>query len=185
MIFPKLSSLIAVLRGDMPNIKNGSPEVSEKPLSGQNKFVADQDLIRSKLVATAENALLKSYFQKHEAAYGHEITDEMRGNALILCNRVANLLIDIGARYVSLSSGWRPASVNKTIPNAAKKSLHMSGMAIDLVDTREQELCKKIESKPELLERYGLWMEDKSSSPSWCHLDIGTRKPRKVRIFKP
>jgi phosphate uptake regulator len=94
-------------------------------------------------------------------------------------------LIDIGSRSISVSSGWRPQAINKIITGAAKNSHHMTGKAIDLVDSREQELARKIESRPDLLDKHQLWMEDRYATPGWVHLDIGSRSPRKVRIFKP
>lgn len=133
----------------------------------------------------ARQALKSRYFSRYEAEYAGEITAEIRANADDLCDRVAGLLVEIGVRSISISSGWRPQAINKKIPNAAKKSLHMVGKAVDLIDTREQELYHAIAARPELLEKYGLWLEDGRSTFGWTHLDSGTRSPRKIRIFKP
>ena len=144
-----------------------------------------QEADRAALIELAYGALMSNYFSRYEEAHGSEITAEIRTNASILCHRVAGLLIDIGSRSIAVSSGWRPSAINKMITGAAKKSYHMSGKAIDLVDTREQELARKIESRPDLLDKHQLWMEDRSATPGWTHLDIGERSPRKIRIFKP
>lgn len=142
--------------------------------------------LNTPLVRMAQKALLDQYFKRYEHSHTSELTDEIRANAKDLCDRVGAMLVALGVRSLSMSSGWRPAEVNKKIKNAAKKSLHMTGKAIDLVDTREQELYNKIAAHPELLEKYGLWLEDGNSTlGGWIHLDTGVRSPRKIRIFKP
>jgi len=89
-----------------------------------------------------------------------------------------------------VSSGWRPPSFNKTVGNAAKKSLHMTGNAIDIMDNKLQTLAYTIKKNASLLKKYGLWMEDPDSTmgkfTNWCHLDNSTtRTDRNIRIFKP
>lgn len=128
---------------------------------------------------------MDQYFRRYQLSHAGEITDEIRNNAKDLCDRVGCLLVDIGTRSVSLSSGWRPAEINAKIPNASRKSLHMIGKAVDLIDTREKELYTAIAAQPHLLEKYGLWLEDGASTGGWVHLDTGDRRARAVRIFKP
>lgn len=48
----------------------------------------------------------------------------------------------------------------------------MSGLALDIEDP-DNELDKLIASKPELLDKYGLWLEHPDSTPKWTHLDKG------------
>lgn len=90
---------------------------------------------------------------------------------------------------VKVSSGFRPSEVNANIANAAKKSLHTQCLAVDYLDDKNQTLAKLCASKPELLRKYGLFLEDPASTigknTNWCHLDLGTRSDRPSRVFKP
>lgn len=117
-----------------------------------------------------------------------ELTDEARKQATMLLHVVNCLLNELGVGDVRVSSGWRPEAANKAA-NGAKKSLHMTGLAIDLEDDEDQSLASLIENSPELLEKYGLWLESpeatKGKNTNWVHLDKGTRKARKIRIFMP
>lgn len=113
-----------------------------------------------------------------------ELTKDIKDNAIILLNRVNQLLKELGVTQVDVSSGFRPSAVNANVKGSAKKSLHMLGKAVDIFDPKH-ELYKKIEQKPELLKKYGLWMEHKDNAPTWVHLDNSTlRLDREVRIFK-
>ena len=114
----------------------------------------------------------------------NELTKEVKDNAVRLLNRVNQLLKELGYSKANVSSGFRPSSVNAKTKGAAKKSLHMLGKAIDIADPNH-ELYKKVEQKPELLKKYGLWMEHKEDAPTWCHFDISSlRTDREVRIFR-
>lgn len=118
-----------------------------------------------------------------------ELNDEIKKNAEDLLKRVNALLIDLGIDKVSVSSGFRTSAVNANTPGSAKKSAHMTGRAVDLVDDKNQTICKKILAKPELLKKHGLWMEDPAHTigrnTNWCHLDVVDRKDRPIRVFKP
>ena len=59
----------------------------------------------------------------------------------------------------------------------------MSGRAIDLYDPKH-EIMQKIMAQPDLLKKYDLWLEDPEKTPTWTHLDNGTRTERALRIFK-
>ena len=111
-------------------------------------------------------------------------------NAERLITAVNAFLKDIGhVAPVTVSSGFRPAAVNSGIANAAKKSLHMECLAIDMLDDKNQTLAKLCASKPEVMRKYGLFLEDPAStigkSQNWTHLDLGTRADRPSRVFKP
>jgi hypothetical protein len=114
--------------------------------------------------------------------YPNDYTNEILENAKALLEKVNSLLIDLGVVTVVVSSGWRPATVNAAV-GGAKRSLHMQGRAVDLRDSTG-ELDKLIESKPELLKKHGLWLEDPSATKGWCHLDCGNRTDRPSRVFK-
>lgn len=133
----------------------------------------------------------EKYYMGRDKAYSAELTDRIKSNAKDLISRVNALLKDLGwSKDVQVSSGWRPAAVNSQIANAAKKSLHQTGEAVDIVDDKEQSLSKLIMSKPELLKKHGLWLEHpeatKGKNTNWTHLDCSkVRKDRPVRVFKP
>lgn len=113
-----------------------------------------------------------------------ELTKEVKDRAVILLNKVNQLLKDLGIDKAKVSSGFRPSTVNSNIKGAAKKSLHMIGRAVDIEDVGNV-LYDKIYARPDLLTKYGLWMENKLDTPSWCHLDDSdTRADRPIRVFK-
>lgn len=114
-----------------------------------------------------------------------ELTEEVKKTAEAFLAVLNDFLEELtpGVEH-KVSSGFRPSTVNSKLPNAAKKSLHMTGLACDLEDP-DNELDKLIQSKPELLDKYGLWLEHPDSTPKWTHLDKGTRTQRKIRIFHP
>jgi uncharacterized protein YcbK (DUF882 family) len=118
-----------------------------------------------------------------------EFNDQILQNSTKLLKQVNGLLTELGIKTSDVTSGWRPASVNGKITNAAKKSFHMLGMAVDLLDNANQDLSKLVASRPDLLKKYNLWMEDmnatKGQNTNWTHLDIGIRQDRPSRIFKP
>lgn len=125
----------------------------------------------------------KEYFMGRDESHKTELTDEIMKNAEKLLSAVNALIAELEYKgSLSVSSGWRPPSVNANVKGAAKKSLHQNGLAIDVAG---HELYKLIESKPELLKKHKLWMEDASAASSWTHLDLGTRRDREVQIFKP
>ena len=100
-------------------------------------------------------------------------------NAAILLSRVNYVLGKLDLK-VAVSSGYRPAALNKTI-GGAKMSTHTLCAGVDLHDPYKH-LADKFRDHIELLAEVGLWMEHPDYSPGWIHLDI---KQRKNRIFIP
>lgn len=121
--------------------------------------------------------------------YKNELTNEIIENAQKLLQKVNGLLNELGISKSDVTSGWRPPTVNAQVTNAAKRSAHMIGLAVDLLDNTNQDLAKLIASQPDLLRKYGLFIEDMSSTrgknTNWCHLDYMTRQDRPSRVFKP
>lgn len=113
-----------------------------------------------------------------------ELTDEIKRNSEKLLEKINQFLKELGVENAHVSSGWRPSSVNSKIPNAAKKSLHMSGLAIDIKDV-DGKLDKLIESKDYLLKKYGAWQESPNATKGWAHLDIKDRGKRSKNQFIP
>jgi uncharacterized protein YcbK (DUF882 family) len=116
-------------------------------------------------------------------AESNDFTEEVRANLIDLHARVVLLLAEI-EMSPSITSGFRPYAVNNDLKNAGQKSLHCKGKAVDLNDPSGAIKFKLI-INPQLLSKYGLWMEHYTSTPGWCHLDTGERKDRPVRIFQP
>jgi len=82
-----------------------------------------------------------------------------------------------------VTSGWRPATINATVPGAAHGSKHLSCLAIDLED-RNGALDAWCLAHPDVLEELGLWLEHPDATPGWCHLQ--TQPPRSgSRVFYP
>jgi hypothetical protein len=109
-------------------------------------------------------------------------------NASDLLTRV-NALLDLlpdeieAAASPRVNSGWRPAAYNATVPNAAIRSKHITGQAIDLSDP-EGELDEYLFKHQELLIGCGLWLEHPLATKNWCHLQ--SVPPRSGnRVFIP
>lgn len=95
-------------------------------------------------------------------------------------------LTEVNPRTGSLiSSGWRPPQINATTANAAPRSLHMTGQAVDLYDPDgELDDWLMTDAGQAELARLGLWMEHPGATKSWSHLQ--TKPPRSGRrVFWP
>jgi hypothetical protein len=125
---------------------------------------------------------VEQYFMNRDISHFNELTDEIRRNAETTVNRINELL-----RYAAqdgvvpgvsgiggnvLSSGWRPASLNRVTPGAALKSNHIMGRAVDVFDTVNRDLARWCLRNLDVLERVGLWMEDPQWTPNWCHFQL-------------
>lgn len=134
-----------------------------------------------------EALTLENYF-KGRAIIGFgnfDTLDLIKMNAMLLLENVKALLRDLDWHgSLIINSGYRNPWRNANTPHAAKHSLHMEGRAIDLHD-EASELWNLIYEHHLLLQNHGLWMEDKSATPTWVHLDMGTRTDRAIRVFKP
>lgn len=113
-----------------------------------------------------------------------EVTAQLILNAKAFLGKLNPFLKELGLTKVSVSSGFRPSDVNAAIPNAAKKSLHMQCLAIDLVDT-DGKIDELIEKNDVLLKKYGLWQESPIATKSWTHLDCKDRGKRLKNQFIP
>ncbi len=131
---------------------------------------------------------LADYFMGRDEQYRGDLTDNIVENARHTIAR-ANVLLasfkaatgDTEQRHVT--SGWRPAAVNAGIPNAAPRSKHMTGQAIDLADP-EGDLDDWCMDNQTHLEQFGLWLEHPSATKGWCHLQIVPPKSGR-RVFYP
>jgi len=120
--------------------------------------------------------------------YASQWLPEYLDNANQLLTAVNNLFTDLSVKAMPLTSGWRPATLNAATPNAAKASLHMICKAGDFDDNANQDLAKLVASRPDLLRKYNLFMEDPQytkGATCWVHLDCGVRADRPSRLFIP
>lgn len=126
---------------------------------------------------------LNDYWMGRDTKYPDAMTLEIEGNAVELLDRVNALLAEFGEDR-KVNSGWRPPEVNAKTPNAAAKSKHMLGLAIDLDDPEGDldEWC--MENDGERLVQFGLWQEHPAATKGWCHLQSTPPKSGK-RIFYP
>lgn len=128
--------------------------------------------------------LLTSSGKYPEREKHKEVTPEVIKNAEALLSKVNALLKDLKIDKVSVSSGFRPSEVNAGIANAAKKSLHMQGSAVDLSDP-DGKLDALIESRDDLKKKYGLWQESPGATKGWAHIDAKDRGKRFKNTFIP
>ena len=84
-------------------------------------------------LSTANMITLEDYFMGRDKLFPAELTEEMWGNAVTTIER-ANLLLERAGLQRGVNSGWRPASVNAAVRNAAKRSKHIHCLAIDIDD---------------------------------------------------
>ena len=130
---------------------------------------------------------VEDYLGQHGAGHDDELTDEMRADAQLLCDRV-NAMLDEFGEDRGLRSGWRPKSINDKIKNAARGSKHITCQAVDVEDNngelKDWVLQRADDGSYPVLEKYELWAEYGGATPSWLHCQIippGSRK----RVFFP
>jgi len=125
---------------------------------------------------------LKDYWKGRDVTYPSDLTPEIRANAADLLVRV-NALLSLYGFPTTLNSGWRPKTVQMKVNPRAPNSKHVSGHAVDIgdVDGKLKNWCM---ANLIQLERFGLYMEDPNSTPTWVHLQSVAPKSGR-RVFKP
>lgn len=135
----------------------------------------------------------EQYFSQHLSGHESELTDEIRNNAADLVEK-QNKLIDAliqddvqlklnPATGTLYTSGWRPASVNASIPGAAVFSNHMTGNAGDLYDPHG-EIDDWCMAHQNFLASIGLWLEHPAATKGWSHTQrVAPRSGN--RVFYP
>lgn len=120
-----------------------------------------------------------------------DLPSKSQENLLILLERI-NKVRTAWNKPMTVTSGFRTMEhhleiyAKKGIKDPKKipmKSKHLYGEAVDIYDPKQelQRWCKKNE---QLLIDVGLWMEDFSATPNWCHFQILPPKSGK-RWFLP
>jgi hypothetical protein len=128
------------------------------------------------------NDLLTSSGKYPQRLTSNELTPEKLKNAAELLRDVNAFLEELGVTVAKkVSSGFRTLAANSAV-STAKKSYHLQCLAIDIEDA-DGSLDKIVSSRPDLLRKYNLWQENPDSTPSWAHLDRGTRADRPSRQF--
>ena len=126
---------------------------------------------------------LADYWMGRDKRYPASWNEDIEAHAVDLLSRVNSLLAVFGEDR-AVNSGWRPPEVNSATPNAALKSKHMTGNAVDLADPEGDldDWCS--ENDGSRLIQYGLWMEHPAATKGWCHLQNLPPKSGK-RVFYP
>lgn len=137
-------------------------------------FINAQDVITS----SGRYPDRQKYYNEHEK--------DLKNNISGITNRVNELLNNLGYKgNISITSGLRTPSSNAKA-GGAKKSNHVIGKAVDILDDKEQTLANTLVNSQDLLEKYGLYMEDPrytiGKSTNWVHLQT---TPTKRRVFIP
>ena len=133
---------------------------------------------------------LADYWMGRDERFAGDLTTAIRDNAKLTVDR-ANALLERFAAATGnttprrVNSGWRPPAVNAATRNAAPRSKHRTGEAIDIGDDDEalDRWCMTPAGRA-ALEALGLWLEHPSATPRWCH--VQTVPPRSGnRVFHP
>lgn len=131
---------------------------------------------------------LDNYFTANgkypERATHPELTNELKANAIKLLAKVNPFLEELGVKNPIVSSGFRPSDVNAATPGSAKRSLHMSCLAVDISDP-DGKLDALVASRDDLKKKYDLWQESLDKTPKWLHIDCKNRGKRKANTFIP
>lgn len=97
---------------------------------------------------------------------------------LALLLKAVNKLRTMYGLPMYVSSGYRPGKYNEQA-HGATNSAHKTCQAIDFKDPNHAiyNFCTDV-----VLEMCGLYKEDGSHTPTWCHVQI---RPTQNRVFKP
>lgn len=117
-----------------------------------------------------------------DITYPKDYTKEVQQNLAVLLEKINVVRAKYG-KPMTVSSGFRPASLNANVPGAAKKSKHIVGLAVDIVD-KDGKLWEWVLQNLQLMQDLGLYLEDKRHTKSWVHFQIGPPLSGK-RIYKP
>lgn len=126
----------------------------------------------------SKDELLQGRDKKYPAEYTQEVSDNL-DKLLPLLNQIRAAW----AKPMRVNSGWRPAAVNASVPGAAAKSKHTEGLAADISDV-DGSLWAWVLQNLDLMQKLGIYLEDRRWTPTWVHFGFGPPKSGK-RIFIP
>ena len=122
------------------------------------------------------------YYRGRDRLYPQDLTPTIKANVARTLAAVNALVAALERDKVGIechpvtktpvSSGWRPPAINAATPNAAVRSKHMTGEALDLYDPDGvlDDWCLK--NRKRLKEEFGLYLEHPSATKGWCHVQI-------------
>jgi uncharacterized protein YcbK (DUF882 family) len=110
--------------------------------------------------------LLADYLMGRDKQY--PVNEQQLRNACDLLVRVNSFLLRIGYFGKTCTSGYRPGHFNKKAGGAARSG-HLVCSAIDIEDT-DLKLAAEVLRNMDLLEEYGLYLENVSYTKGWVHL---------------
>lgn len=125
-----------------------------------------------------KDEILKGRDKEYPNEYTKDISDNI-DKLLIVLNKIRK---EYG-QPMTVASGWRPSKINESTSNAAKKSNHLLGLAVDIrdIDGKVMRWCL---NNLKLLSDLGVYLEDFRYTPSWVHFQIVPPKSHK-RIYVP
>ena len=126
----------------------------------------------------SKDELLKGRDAQYPSDYTQEISDNL-DRLLAPMNQIRTAW----ARPMTVTSGWRPPSINAATPGAATHSKHMEGLACDIADP-DGSLMAWVLSNLSLMQTLGIYFEDFRWTPNWVHFQLGPPASGK-RIFVP
>ncbi len=124
----------------------------------------------------------KELLQGRDKTFADKYTHEISANLDLLLEAVNVVRAKYG-KPMYVSSGWRPRAVNASLANAAPRSNHMVGLAVDFKDP-DGALWEWCLDNLALLKQLGLYLEDKRWTRGWTHFQL-IRPASGKRIFVP
>lgn len=116
----------------------------------------------------------------------YELTEEQKANLAMLLEAMNAVRTAYGKPMIVNSGVRSQEDQDKLIKQGAtkaKKSNHLTGLAVDIRDT-DGKLWEWCNANIPLLENLGLYLEDRLATPTWVHFQLVAPKSGK-RIFKP
>lgn len=126
----------------------------------------------------SKDELLDGRDKKYPADYTQEISDNL-DQLLVPMNQIRTSW----GKPMTVTSGWRPPSINGATPGAAKNSKHMQGLAVDIYDA-DGSLWSWVLQNLSTMKDLGIYFEDRRWTPSWVHFQVGPPASGK-RIYVP
>lgn len=126
------------------------------------------------------------YWMDRDSRYRAEWTESIKwaGRATVVAvNKLLAMAALDGIDRDTVSSGWRPLSINDATKNAAKSSKHITAEACDIYDP-ERKLAQWCLHNLDKLAECELWCEDFRWTPTWVHLQRIPPKSGK-RVYIP
>ena len=125
------------------------------------------------MISKAE--LLQGRDKTFKDEYTQQISDNLDDLLVVL-----NKLRAAYNKPMTVTSGWRPASINGMINGAAPKSNHITGNACDFAD-KDGSLFNWCLANLQLLKDLGLYLEDPKWTKNWLH--VQNTKPSSGKII--